>query len=72
MLAGLMGCGMDSLLGATLQYSGVDGRGRVVGRPAPGVVRVCGADVLSNDAVNALAGGLTAAAAAAAAARLWR
>lgn len=52
---GVLGSLVDSLLGATLQFSGVDSRGRATGRPGPGVRRVAGRDFLSNDAVNALA-----------------
>eukprot|EP00955_Chlamydomonas_euryale_P084739 364001-Chlamydomonas_euryale.AAC.13 len=65
---GVAGCCIDSLLGATVQYSGQLG-GRAVQRPGPGVRHVSGAPLLSNDGVNlaaaAASAGLGAAAAAA-------
>ena len=67
--AALVGSLLDSLLGATLQFSGLDKYGRAVNRPGIGVTRTSGVDVLSNDAVNALAAGLTSVAVAAAFAR---
>jgi uncharacterized membrane protein len=53
--AGLAGAMLDSVLGATCQYSGVRlSTGRCVNKPGPGVRHTCGRDWLSNDAVNAV------------------
>lgn len=74
--AALAGSLLDSVLGATLQWSGVDeGSGRVVsGAPPPGaagrVRHIAGRDWLSNTQVNALSSAATAGAGAAVAAWL--
>ncbi|KAI8472982.1 MAG: integral membrane protein DUF92-domain-containing protein [Monoraphidium minutum] len=72
LMAGLLGSLLDSLLGATLQFTGYDpAAGKVTSRPGPGVVRVAGLPWLSNNAVNLISATLTSAATAFAALRMF-
>ena len=60
-VAGLFGSVVDSLLGATVQYSGYsDKLGKVVSKPAPGVRHISGVDILDNHAVNFVSSLITA------------
>lgn len=59
-IGGLFGSTVDSILGATLQYSGVNEQGMVVEHPGKGVKHVCGRQVLDNHSVNLLSSVITA------------
>ena len=59
--AGLFGSVVDSLLGATVQYSGYsDKLGKVVSKLAPEVRHISGVDILDNHAVNFVSSLITA------------
>ncbi|KAH9307209.1 hypothetical protein KI387_035120 [Taxus chinensis] len=59
--AGFFGSVVDSILGATVQYSGFCAvRKKVIGKPGPTVKKITGENILSNNGVNLVAIVLTA------------
>jgi uncharacterized membrane protein len=63
LFGGLFGSLVDSVLGATLQFSGYsEERDKVVNYPGPGVHKISGRHILTNNQVNAVSASITAAA----------
>ena len=52
-IAGLLGSVIDSIVGATMQFSGYEmSTGMIVGKSKPGVVWISGSEILDNHSVN--------------------
>ncbi|KOC60172.1 Transmembrane protein 19 [Habropoda laboriosa] len=59
-IGGFFGSIVDSILGATLQYSGINEKGIIVEHPGKGVRHISGRQVLDNHSVNLLSSVITA------------
>ncbi|KAK7060658.1 Transmembrane protein 19 [Halocaridina rubra] len=59
-LGGFIGSLIDSFIGATVQFSGMDSEGRIVEHPGPGIIPISGIHILDNHAVNLISSLLTA------------
>ncbi|XP_071872832.1 transmembrane protein 19 [Bombus fervidus] len=59
-IGGLYGSIIDSFLGAMLQYSGINDKGKIVERPGKRVKHICGRQILDNHSVNLLSSVITA------------